>query len=72
MSKKEYKIMCTVINYESGDYYFGRNLDLEYSYEETVTITPDDDLPYSTTFASTFIPLIVYSPSNRFLRFFFM
>ena len=32
--------MCTAINFKSEDYYFGRNLDLEYSYDETVTITP--------------------------------
>lgn len=32
--------MCTAINFTSKDHYFGRNLDLEYSYEETVTITP--------------------------------
>jgi choloylglycine hydrolase len=32
--------MCTAVSYLSGDHYFGRNLDLEYSYNETVTITP--------------------------------
>lgn len=32
--------MCTAITYKTDDHYFGRNLDLEYSYEETVTITP--------------------------------
>lgn len=32
--------MCTAITYHSGASYFGRNLDLEYSYNETVTITP--------------------------------
>lgn len=32
--------MCTAISYRSGDHYFGRNLDLEYSYEESVVITP--------------------------------
>ncbi len=32
--------MCTAISYKAKDHYFGRNLDLEYSYEETVTITP--------------------------------
>ena len=32
--------MCTAINFQSKDFYFGRNLDLEYSYKETVTITP--------------------------------
>ena len=32
--------MCTAVSYCNGDHYFGRNLDLEYSYDETVTITP--------------------------------
>ncbi len=32
--------MCTAISYKTKDAYFGRNLDLEYSYMETVTITP--------------------------------
>lgn len=32
--------MCTAVTYKTKDHYFGRNLDLEYSYRETVTITP--------------------------------
>ena len=32
--------MCTAITYSTKDHYFGRNLDLEFSYKETVTITP--------------------------------
>lgn len=32
--------MCTAISYKTEEHYFGRNLDLEYSYEEMVTITP--------------------------------
>ena len=32
--------MCTAITYKCKNSYFGRNLDLEYSYKETVTITP--------------------------------
>ena len=32
--------MCTAISFCNGDHYFGRNLDLEYSYRETVTVTP--------------------------------
>ena len=32
--------MCTAITYKTDNHYFGRNLDLEYSYHETVTITP--------------------------------
>lgn len=32
--------MCTAITYKTKDFYFGRNLDLEYHYNETVTVTP--------------------------------
>lgn len=32
--------MCTAVTYKTKDYYFGRNLDLEFSYNETVTVTP--------------------------------
>ena len=32
--------MCTAANYTTKDHYFGRNLDLEFSYREAVTITP--------------------------------
>ena len=32
--------MCTAATYRTRDHYFGRNLDLEYSYHETVTVTP--------------------------------
>ena len=32
--------MCTAITYTTKDHYFGRNLDLQFSYNETVTITP--------------------------------
>lgn len=32
--------MCTCITYENGDFYFGRNLDLEYSFGECVVVTP--------------------------------
>lgn len=32
--------MCTAVTYKTKDHYFGRNLDLEYTYEETVTVTP--------------------------------
>lgn len=32
--------MCTAINYTAGQHYFGRNLDLEYTYQESVTVTP--------------------------------
>jgi len=32
--------MCTAVAYKAHDHYFGRNLDLECSYHETVTVTP--------------------------------
>lgn len=34
------KIMCTSIALTTGDFYFGRNLDLEYSFGEQVAVTP--------------------------------
>ena len=38
--------MCTAITCKTKDHYFGRNLDLEYSYRETVTVTPRN-FPFS-------------------------
>ena len=32
--------MCTAVTWNAGCHYFGRNLDLEYSYREAVTVTP--------------------------------
>jgi len=32
--------MCTAVTYKTKDFYFGRNLDLEYRYNENVTVTP--------------------------------
>ena len=32
--------MCTAATYYTDNHYFGRNLDLEYSYKETITISP--------------------------------
>lgn len=32
--------MCTTFSYRPDDHYFGRNLDIEYSYNEQVVITP--------------------------------
>lgn len=32
--------MCTAVTYKTTDHYFGRNLDYEFSYSETVTVTP--------------------------------
>ncbi len=32
--------MCTAATYKTKDHYFGRTLDYEFSYKETVTITP--------------------------------
>lgn len=34
--------MCTALRFLCGDHYFGRNLDLEYAYDEQVVITPRD------------------------------
>lgn len=39
--------MCTAISYSANGHYFGRNLDLEYRYNESVTITPRNfPIPY--------------------------
>jgi len=32
--------MCTAVSFKTKNHYFGRNLDLEFSYHETVTVTP--------------------------------
>lgn len=32
--------MCTAISFKTKDHYFGRTLDLEYHYKESVTVTP--------------------------------
>ncbi len=32
--------MCTCVTFENGDFYFGRNLDLEYSFGEQPAVTP--------------------------------
>ena len=32
--------MCTAVSFSTKDHYFGRNLDLEYTYDEAVVITP--------------------------------
>lgn len=32
--------MCTAVTYKTKDHYFGRTLDFDFSYAETVTITP--------------------------------
>ena len=40
VSRKEAFNMCTCATYQTKDHYFGRNLDLEFSYQESVTITP--------------------------------
>ena len=38
--------MCTALTFSPGDHYFGRNLDLEFSYHESVVITPRE-YPFS-------------------------
>ena len=37
--------MCTAATYNTKCHYFGRNLDLEYSYHEQVAVTPRNN-PY--------------------------
>ncbi len=32
--------MCTAVSFSYGEHYFGRNLDLEYAYQEQVVLTP--------------------------------
>lgn len=32
--------MCTAVSYKTKDHYFGRNLDYEFAYQQTVTVTP--------------------------------
>lgn len=32
--------MCTAATYKTKDFYFGRNLDYDFSYGDEVTITP--------------------------------
>lgn len=32
--------MCTAVTYKTKDHYFGRSLDYEFSYQESVTVTP--------------------------------
>lgn len=38
--------MCTAATYKTKDFYFGRTLDYDYSYQETVTVTPRN-FPFS-------------------------
>ncbi len=33
-------VLCTAISFVTKDFYFGRNLDLEYCYDEKITVTP--------------------------------
>ena len=32
--------MCTCFTFKNGDFYFGRNMDLEYTFGEKIVITP--------------------------------
>ena len=32
--------MCTAVTYQTKDFYFGRNLDMDYRYNEEITVTP--------------------------------
>ena len=41
VDRKEHSLfMCTCITYQTDEFYFGRNLDLEYSFGEQIVITP--------------------------------
>lgn len=44
--------MCTAVSFKSKDHYFGRNLDLDFHYNETVTITPQN-YPFVFRFINT-------------------
>ena len=44
--------MCTAVTYTTGEHYFGRNLDLDRSYGEAVTVTPRD-FPFAFRLAGT-------------------
>lgn len=44
--------MCTAVSFNSKDHYFGRNLDLDFHYNETVTITPQN-YPFAFRFTNT-------------------
>ena len=49
--------MCTCISFKTKDFYFGRNLDLEYNFGEKVVITPRDynfNLKCNTTFKTKY------------------
>ena len=37
--------MCTAVTYHTRSHYFGRTLDLEYAYDERITITPLTSTP---------------------------
>ena len=50
--------MCTAINYKTGDHYFGRNLDLEYHYQEEVVVTPRN---YRFSFRQVDAPMNCYA-----------
>ena len=44
--------MCTAAAFQNQDFYFGRNLDLDYSYHEEITITPRN-YPFRFRYAET-------------------
>ncbi len=46
--------MCTAISFSAKDHYFGRNLDLEYHYRESVTVTPRN-YPFSFRYGQKFL-----------------
>ena len=44
--------MCTSLTFQTSDFYFGRNLDLEYNFGEKIVITPRQ-YPFAFKFAGT-------------------
>ena len=61
-------IMCTAITFKTKDHYFGRNLDYEYSYDETVTVTPQNypfDFRSAGTVKSHYAILFTTTPQTK-------
>lgn len=52
--------MCTAISFKRTDHYFGRNLDLEYHYNEEVVVTPENfNFPFrNASLSRGFYPMI--------------
>ena len=53
--------MCTAATYKTKDFYFGRTLDYEFSYNEEVAITPRN---YQFNFRNKKLKIIQYNCTN--------